>query len=299
LNTHGPNFISMNEKLPHIILALMVSTSLSGCMDADFSDTDSRTAELQQSLTEANYTIMLKDGEIGVLSKAVSDQRALIEELDSRVNGSLEEDLQNLGDKYLDLKIFSHNSNQTIMALESRLNEEIALREQLQEEWNESEANEPLRDMSNAYLRDAGLWGSDLSETDLSYANLIDANLNGADISSSDLSYANLIDANLNGADISSSDLSYADLEWAYVRYADLNGSDLSETYLYNTNMEGTGLMGANLSNAYTVGLRLIDANLLGADLSGIGWDGIYWGNTVCPDGSNSDDNGNTCENNT
>tara|TARA_X000001036_G_scaffold369186_1_gene355159 strand:+ start:108 stop:917 length:810 start_codon:yes stop_codon:yes gene_type:complete len=269
----------MKEKLPHIILVLMISTSLSGCMDANFSDTDSRTADLQQSLTEANYTIMLKDGEIEVLSKAVSDQRALIEELDSRVNGSLEEDLQNLGDRYLDLKIFSHNSNQTIMALESRLNEEIALREQMQEEWNESEANELLRDMSNAYLRDAGLWGSDLSETDLSYANLIDANL--------------------NGADISSSDLSYADLEWAYVRYADLNGSDLSETYLYNTNMEGTGLMGANLNNAYTVGLRLIDANLLGADLSGIEWAGIYWGNTVCPDGSNSDDNGNTCENNT
>ena len=269
----------MKEKLPHIILILTISTSLSGCMDANFSDTDSRTADLQQSLTEANYTIMLKDGEIEVLSKAVSDQRALIEELDSRVNGSLEEDLQNLGDKYLDLKIFSHNSNQTIMALESRLNEEIALREQLQEEWNESEANKPLRDMSNAYLRGAGLGGSDLSETDLSNADLIDANL--------------------NGADISSSDLSYADLEWAYVRYADLNGSDLSETYLYNTNMEGTGLMGANLNNAYTVGLRLIDANLLGADLSGIGWAGIYWGNTVCPDGSNSDDNGNTCENNT
>lgn len=279
MNTLRPNFIFMKEKLPHIILALMVSTSLSGCMNADFSDTDSRTADLQQSLTEANYTIMLKDGEIEVLSKAVSDQRALIAELDSRVNGSLEEDLQNLGDKYLDLKIFSHNSNQTILALESRLNEEIALREQMQEEWNESEANGPLRDMSNAYLSNAGLSGSDLSETDLSYANLIDANL--------------------NGADISSSDLSYADLEWAYVRYADLNGSDLSEAYLYNTNMEGTGLMGANLNNAYTVGLRLIDANLLGADLSGIEWGGIYWGNTVCPDGSNSDDNGNTCENNT
>tara|TARA_A100001234_G_scaffold141879_1_gene124594 strand:- start:146 stop:814 length:669 start_codon:yes stop_codon:yes gene_type:complete len=222
---------------------------------------------------------MLKDIEIELLSKTVSDQRAMIEELDSRVNGSLEEDLQNLTDKYRNLKIFSHNSNQTIMALESRLNEEIALREQLQEEWNESESNEPLRDMSNAYLRDARLGGSDLSETDLSYANLIDANL--------------------NGADISSSDLSYADLYWAYVRYADLNGSDLSESNLYNTDMEGTGLMGADLSNAYTVGLRLIDANLLGADLSGIEWGGIYWGNTVCPDGTNSDDNGNTCENNT
>ena len=78
----------MKEKLPHIILALMVSTSLSGCMNADFSDTDSRTADLQQSLTEANYTTMLKDGEIELLSNAVSDQRALISELACSVSGS-------------------------------------------------------------------------------------------------------------------------------------------------------------------------------------------------------------------
>ena len=86
----------MKEKLPHIILVLMIATSLSGCMNANFSDTDSRTVDLQQSLTEANSTIMLKDIEIELLSKTVSDQRAMIEELDSRVNGSLEEDLQNL-----------------------------------------------------------------------------------------------------------------------------------------------------------------------------------------------------------
>lgn len=237
-------------------------------MDSGFSETDNRIADLEGSLADANYTIMLNDGEIAMLSKTVSEQQALIVELESTVNGSLEESLQDLQDEYRDLTILSFNSNQTILTLESRLNEEIALRE-----------NRPLRDMSNAYLRGAGLAGSDLSETDLSFATLIDANLNGATIV-----YSNLM---------------YADLEWAYVRNADLSGSDLSESYLYNTNMDGASLKGANLTNAYTVGLRLVGANLLGADLSGIEWGGIYWGGTVCPDGSNSDDNEDTCENNT
>ena len=30
----------------------------------------------------------------------------------------------------------------------------------------------------------------------------------------------------------------------------------------------------------------------------GAGLSGVYWNDTTCPDGSNSDDNGNTCENN-
>ncbi|MGB1827874.1 MAG: hypothetical protein ACPHN0_06645, partial [Candidatus Poseidoniaceae archaeon] len=35
-----------------------------------------------------------------------------------------------------------------------------------------------------------------------------------------------------------------------------------------------------------------------GADLSIASWNYIFWDNTTCPDGTNSDDNGNTCENN-
>jgi len=268
----------MTAKLMPLAIAVMLSTCLSGCLDNGFSETDSDIVNLQDSLAEANYSIMLKDGEIAMLSNTVSQQQELIEELGSAVNGSLEETLQDLQERYRDLSILSFSSNQTILDLEHRLNEEIALREQMQEEWNYTMANRPLREMSNSYLRDAGLSNSDLSETDLSYSNLIDANL--------------------NGANVANSDLRYADLEWAYLMNANLSGSDLTEAYLYNTNMEGANLIGANLSYTYTVGLRLIDANLLGSDLTGIGWSGIYWGNTVCPDGSNSDDNGDTCENN-
>ena len=45
-------------------------------------------------------------------------------------------------------------------------------------------------------------------------------------------------------------------------------------------------------------GADLRDADLGNADLSGADLTGVDWYNTTCPDGTNSDDNGNTCENN-
>ena len=59
-------------------------------------------------------------------------------------------------------------------------------------------------------------------------------------------------------------------VDWAYMG---LSGADLSFTNLRNANLR--------------------DADLTGADLTG-----VYWDNTICPDGTNSDDNGDTCENN-
>ena len=53
-------------------------------------------------------------------------------------------------------------------------------------------------------------------------------------------------------------------------------------------NMEGTDLTDADLTNA-----ELTDSSGQDADLTN-----VTWNNTICPDGTNSDDNGNTCENN-
>ena len=86
-----------------------------------------------------------------------------------------------------------------------------------------------------------------------------------------------------NRANLSYANLIYADLTNADLEYAYLTGADLTNADLQNAN-----LTGANLSYAY-----LYNADLTGADLTG-----IYWYDTTCPDGTNSDDNGNTCENN-
>ncbi|MDC0156058.1 pentapeptide repeat-containing protein, partial [Euryarchaeota archaeon] len=74
-------------------------------------------------------------------------------------------------------------------------------------------------------------------------------------------------------------------VNWAYM--------DLSDADLINADLSG-----ANLSNAYLFDADLRLADLSGADLTGAYLTGVSWYDTICPDGTNSDDNGNTCENN-
>jgi uncharacterized protein YjbI with pentapeptide repeats len=62
---------------------------------------------------------------------------------------------------------------------------------------------------------------------------------------------------------------------------ADLGGANLFGTDLYGTNLKGANLQGANLQ-----GVNLKGANLFG----------VEWSNAICPDGTNSDNDGNTCE---
>ena len=45
-------------------------------------------------------------------------------------------------------------------------------------------------------------------------------------------------------------------------------------------------------------GVDLSGANLYEADLRNATLNNVIWNNTICPDGTNSDDNGDTCENN-
>ena len=111
------------------------------------------------------------------------------------------------------------------------------------------------------------------NRADLSNVNLYDAEMENADLSSANLFLAYLSYSNLANADLSNADLRHADLSGANLIYANLSNADLSN---------------ADLSNAW-----LDDANLTGANLNN-----IHWSNTTCPDGTNSDNNGNTCENN-
>jgi len=81
--------------------------------------------------------------------------------------------------------------------------------------------------------------------------------------------------------------------------------SSLNETIgsMQSANLSNTDLSNADLSNADLAGADLSNANLTGADLTGTDLSyadltGTYWHGTICPDGTNSDNNGNTCENN-
>lgn len=73
---------------------------------------------------------------------------------------------------------------------------------------------------------------------------------------------------------------------------AALRGADLSEAQLV-----GVDLSGADLRDATLNGANLTDADLEGADLTGADLDDVTWSGTTCPDGTNSDAAGNSCEN--
>ena len=92
---------------------------------------------------------------------------------------------------------------------------------------------------------------------------------------------------------LAGTDLSGADLTGALLVGASLYDTVLIQAYLGGVNLTDADMRYADLRDAY-----LGYADLTGADTYQIRLDGVTWDNTICPDGTNSNDNGNTCVNN-
>ena len=73
---------------------------------------------------------------------------------------------------------------------------------------------------------------------------------------------------------------------------AALRGADLS-----GANLAGVNLRNADLTDAILDGADLTGADLAGAALTGASLDEVVWSGTVCPDGTNSDAAGGSCQN--
>jgi len=76
---------------------------------------------------------------------------------------------------------------------------------------------------------------------------------------------------------------------------ASLSGADLSAANLSRANLTGVDLTGANLSGANLNRANLSGANLSGANLADANVNDVIWSGTICPDGTNSNNDGNTC----
>jgi uncharacterized protein YjbI with pentapeptide repeats len=108
------------------------------------------------------------------------------------------------------------------------------------------------------------------------------ANLNGANLNFNIMNAYNLSGASLIGAQLEGSHLLFD---------TNLSGANLSGAVLIYTRLDGADLSNVDLSDAVLFGANLSGANLSGADLSGVAWT-----DTTCPDGTNSNSNGFTCE---
>jgi len=109
-----------------------------------------------------------------------------------------------------------------------------------------------------------------------------------------DFSYANLSGASMRNLDVQYTDFSYANLIGT-----DFSSDMPSETKLHGVIFVGADLKWADFSDTYIIQVDFTDANLEGADfMSSPEIERCIWSNTICPDGTNSDDNGGTCINN-
>jgi uncharacterized protein YjbI with pentapeptide repeats len=87
--------------------------------------------------------------------------------------------------------------------------------------------------------------------------------------------------------------LSYADLSNAYL--VGVNAQRPDQLKMHRTNLMGAHLNSANLAGAYMAEAKLQNADLTGANLTEVDLSGALWSNTICPDGTNSDNDGGTC----
>jgi hypothetical protein len=121
----------------------------------------------------------------------------------------------------------------------------------------------------------------------LTGASFVGAALVGASLTGAVLSGADFTGADLTGANLShSSYLDGANFTSATLKNADLSASNLKGANFKGANLTGAHLSGADLSDAILSGVRGLQPELLAS---------AVWGNTTCPDGTTSNQNGGTC----
>lgn len=102
---------------------------------------------------------------------------------------------------------------------------------------------------------------------------------------------ANLSQSNLSQTQLDGSDFTNANFSGVSVKISSAIGANFT-----NVNFTGAFLNASNFQNANFTNANLTNANLSGSNMDGTIRTGIVWSNTLCPEGTNSDDNGNTCE---
>jgi uncharacterized protein YjbI with pentapeptide repeats len=161
-----------------------------------------------------------------------------------------------------------------------------------------SGANLSGASLTNAILRLATLTGADLTNASLTAAEMRGANLSGATLTGANATGIHAPQANISSASLSGATVTFADLTGAHLTSTDLSGANLTNIILFGAILTNANLTDANLTNADVDFADLTGANLLNADMTNASLYAVIWQHTTCPDGTNSDNDGGTCENN-
>lgn len=119
---------------------------------------------------------------------------------------------------------------------------------------------------------------------------IISGSFSGEDLSRSSFQHAVLSRMSLNGGYGINADFSFANLRESSIQgNAIYDGAKFVSADISNGSLNHSSFKNADFSNA-----DLTSAVLKGSDMTGANFTGVTWGNTICPDGTNSDDT-NTC----
>ena len=117
--------------------------------------------------------------------------------------------------------------------------------------------------------------GTSFLDADLHGSQLFDANFSGDQLSHANFNNAELLAANFSG--VTAVDASFV-------------SADLRPNSMTNADLFGSNLTSANMAGDKFVNDELLDVTTTGAVVTG-----ATWSNTICPDFTNSDSDGNTC----
>ena len=260
----------MQKTRSTLLVILMMTAALAGCISEDTSDLDTQIEDLDTQNTELTQTIAERD-------LAISELEATIAGLESNVAGleasiplmeeqrdallALLSDSQEFANQTLEL---AEAMNETIAALHVMLGENATRVLQLQidvHEWQQTAE-------SNRAVFQGALRGEPPFHADFV------------------------------GVELRNADLRYLTVDYVFWRFSNLSGANFSHSTIYNTDFMDTDLQGVNFEHASLLNVEFYHSDLSGADLSVLSHNGVTWTDTICPDGPNSDDNGGTCWNN-
>jgi uncharacterized protein YjbI with pentapeptide repeats len=134
----------------------------------------------------------------------------------------------------------------------------------------------------DANLSSAQLEIAEAPNADFDFGNLTSTNFNATTLTGAILSQANVTNANFSGALLNGAQLNNMfNVSGVNFSTANLTGADLSSNTLTNTNFTGANVTNANFNGDTVTGTITVT--------------GVIWGNTICPDGTNSNVDGNSC----
>ena len=236
---------NMQKTRSTLLVILLMTAALAGCISEDTSDLDTQNTELTQTIAERDLAISELEASIPLIEEQRDALLALLSDSQEFANQTLE---------------LAEAMNETIAALHVMLGENATQVLQLQTdvlEWQQT------AESNRAALRYAYIDGSSMDGLSLRNADMRNIHFGHTDV-------------------------------W----FSDFTGSDMRGALFRHVGFYDMTLIEVNFESSNFDDVFFRHSDLTGANLTGVSLIDVTWHDTICPDGTNSDNNGNTCENN-